>query len=127
MLERILQHPVGSSAIVLPPAFLPPDPKCSNGSIGPPDPRLRLDGRDWGEAHLADSFLLRWLLPLSDPAFPSVSPPTPPVLPSYPAAPGPATSHASTSVHYSFESCYASSRSVSLAVFDCTLECVDHR
>jgi hypothetical protein len=39
-----------------------------------------------------------------------------------PAAPGPATSSASTSVHYSFESCYASSRSVSLAVFDCTLE-----
>jgi hypothetical protein len=24
-------------------------------------------------------------------------------------------------------SCYAASRSISLAVFDCTLECVDHR
>jgi integrase len=33
----------------------------------------------------------------------------------------PATSHASTSVHYSFESCYPFSRSISLAVFDCTL------
>src|SRR3981189_3277501 len=36
-LQRILQRPAASSASVLPPAFLPPDPKCSNGSIGRPD------------------------------------------------------------------------------------------
>src|SRR5580693_4002632 len=124
MLERILQHPVGSSAIVLPPAFLPPDPKCSNGSIGPPDPRLRLDGRDWGEAHLADSFLLRWLLPLLDPAFPSVPPPTPPVLPSYPAALGPATSPASMSVHSSFAELLCFFKVDLLIHCDCTVECV---
>jgi hypothetical protein len=56
-------------------------------------------------------------LPLfSDPAFLSVFPPVPPALLSYPAAPGPATSPASMSVHSSFQNCYASSRSISLAV-----------
>jgi hypothetical protein len=43
-------------------------------------------------------------------------PPIPPALPSYPAAPGPATSSAWMSVHSSFQNCYAFSRSISLAV-----------
>src|SRR5262244_261276 len=33
---RILQSPVASCAVVPPPACLPPDPECSNDSIGPP-------------------------------------------------------------------------------------------
>src|SRR5271169_3431679 len=111
------QNPPASSATVLPPAFLPPVPKCSNGSLGRPDLRPPSDGRDWGEAHRADAFLRRSLLPLfSDPAFLSAFPPVPPVLLSYPAAPGPATSSASMSVHSSFENCYASPRSISLSV-----------
>ena len=69
MPERILQRPAVSSVAVLPPAFLPPNPKCSNGSIGRPDLLPPSDDRDWGEAHLADDLLLRSLLPLSDPAF----------------------------------------------------------
>src|SRR6266567_1345329 len=101
-----LPNPPASSATVLPPAFLPPDQKCSNGSIGRPDLRPPSNGRDWGEAHRADAFLRRSLLPpLSDPAFLS-----------YPAAPGPATSSVSMLVHSSFQNCYASSRSISLAV-----------
>src|SRR5882672_7287951 len=121
-LGRRLPNPPRSSATVLPPAFLPLVPKCSNGSLGPQDPLLPSDGRDWGEAHLADALLRCSLLPafsdpaFSDPAFPSAFPPVLPALPSYPAAPGPATSHASTSVHSSFQNCYASSRSISLAV-----------
>src|SRR5260370_41536193 len=114
---RRWQNSPASTAIAPPPAFPPPDPECSSGSIGPPDPRPPSDGRDWGEAHRADAFLRRSLLPLfSDPAFPSAFPPVPPALLSYPAAPGPATSSASLSVHSSFQNCYASSRSVSLAV-----------
>src|SRR5882762_370412 len=113
----MLQPPAASSAPVLPPGFLPPNPKCSNGSIGLPDPLPPSDDRDWGEAHLADALLRRWLLPpFSNPAFPSAFPPLPPALPSYPAAPGPATSPASMAVHSSFQNCYASSRSISLAV-----------
>src|SRR5216683_7245283 len=109
-------NPPASSATVLPPAFPPPDPKCSNGSIGRPDPLPRSGGRDWGEAHLADVLLLRLLLPLSDPAFSSASPPVPPSLPSCPAARDPATSPASkAAVHSSLENCYASSRSISLS------------
>jgi len=85
--------------------------------LGPPDPLLPSDGRDWGEAHLADALLRRSLLPpFSDPAFPSVFPPVPPALPSYPAASGPASSPASMSVHSSFENCYPSSRSISLSI-----------
>jgi len=53
---------------------------------------------------------------ISDPAFLSAFPPVPPALLSYPAAPDPATSCASMSVHSSFQNCYASSRSISLAV-----------
>src|SRR6266567_7661995 len=117
MSERIRQCPAASYATVPPPAFPPPGPECSTGSIGLPDPRPPSDGRDWGEAHRADAFLRRSLLPpLSDPAFLSAFPPVPPALPSYPAAPGPATSSASMSVHSSFQNCYASSRSISLAV-----------
>src|SRR5260370_25365585 len=117
MPERIRQCPPASYATVPPPAFPLPHPECSSGSIGPPDPHPPSDDRDWGEAHLAHALLRRWLLPpFSDPAFPSVFPPVPPVLPSYPAASGPATSHASTSVHYSFASCYASPRSISLSI-----------
>jgi hypothetical protein len=57
------------------------------------------------------------LLPLfSDPAFPSAFPPVLPALPSYPAALGPATSPAWLSVHSFSQNCYASSRSMSLAV-----------
>src|ERR1700730_9488238 len=111
-----LQHPPAPSATALPPAFLPPDPKCSSGSIGRPDPRPPSDGRDWGEAHLADAFLRRSLLPpFSDPAFPSAFPPVPPALPSFPAAPDLATSPASMSVHSSFQNCYASPMSISLS------------
>src|SRR6266852_9408404 len=117
MPERIRQCAAASYATVPPPAFPPPDPECSSGSIGPPAPHPPSDDRDWGEAHLADALLRRSLLPpFSDPAFPSVFPPVLPALPSYPAAPGPVTSHASTSVHSSFQNCYASSRSISLAV-----------
>src|SRR6266536_5389354 len=88
-----------------------------DGSIGRPDPRPPSNGRDWGEAHLADAFLRRSLLsPFSDPAFPSAFPPVPPALPSYPVAPGPLPSSASMLVHSSLENCYASSRSISLAV-----------
>src|SRR5439155_24082200 len=54
-------------------------PKCSNGSIGRPDLRPPSNGRDWGEAHRADAFLRRSLLPpLSDPALLSAFPPVPP-------------------------------------------------
>src|SRR5271169_836764 len=110
------QNPPASSAIAPPPAFPPPDPECSSGSIGPPDPRPPSDGRDWGEAHRADALRRSLLPPFSDPAFPSAFPPVLPALPSYPAALGPATSPASLSVHSSFQNCYASSRSISLAV-----------
>src|SRR6266403_641911 len=113
---RRWQKPPASSAIAPLPAFPPPDPECSSCSIGPPDPRPPSDGRDWGEAHRSDAFLRRSLLPpLSDPAFLSAFPPVPPALLSYPAAPGPATSSASMSVHSSFQNCYASSRSISLS------------
>src|SRR3989442_15800381 len=128
MSEKIRQCPAASYATVPPPAFLPPGPECSSGSIGPPDPLPPSDGRDWGEAHLADALLRRSLLPpFSDPAFPSAFPPVPPALPSYPAAPGPATSPASMAVHSSFENCYASPRSISLSTVIAPLECVDHR
>src|SRR5580692_7691949 len=114
---RRRQNPPRSSAIALPPAFPPPVPKCSNGSLGRPDLLPPSDGPDWGEARPADAFLRRSLLPLfSDPAFLSAFPPVPPALLSYPAAPGPVTSSASMSVHSSFENCYASARSISLAV-----------
>src|ERR1017187_594123 len=116
MPERIRQCPPASYATVPPPAFHPPDPECSSGSIGPPDPHPPSDDRDWGEAHLADALLRRSVLPpFSDPAFPSVFPPVPPALPSYPAASGPAASPVSLSLHSSFENCYASSRSISLS------------
>src|SRR6266849_3446207 len=117
MPERIRQCAAASYATVPPPAFPPPDPECSSGSIGRPDLRPPSDGRDWGEAHRSEAFLRRSLLPpFSDPAFLSAFPPVPPALLSYPAAPGPATSSASMSVHSSFQNCYASSRSISLAV-----------
>ena len=46
------------------------------GSIDPPNPLLPSDGRDWGQAHLADALLWRSSLPLFfDPAFPSTFPP----------------------------------------------------
>src|SRR6266851_4460486 len=115
-LGKRLPNPPASSATALPPAFLPPDPKCSSGSLGRPDPRPPSDGRDWGEAHLADPLLHSLLPPFSNPAFPSALPPVPPALLSYLAAPSPATSSASMSVHSSFQNCYASSRSISLAV-----------
>src|SRR5260370_16387676 len=84
---RIRQGPPASYATVPPPAFPPLDPECSSCSIGPPDPHPPSDDRDWGEAHLADAFLRRSLLgAFSDPAFPSVFPPVPPALPSYPFA-----------------------------------------
>src|ERR1700722_15549115 len=106
MPERIQQCPPASYATVPLPAFPPPDPECSSCSIGPPDPRPPSDDRDWGEAHLADAFLRRSLLPpFSDPAFPSAFPPVLPALPSFPAAPDLATSPASMSVHSSFQNC----------------------
>src|SRR6266436_10089168 len=116
MPERIRQCAAASYATVPPPAFPPPDPECSSGSIGRPDLRPPSDRRDWGEAHRSEAFLRRSLLPpFSDPAFLSAFPPVPPALLSYPAAPGPATSSASMSVHSSFQNCYASSRSISLS------------
>src|SRR5579864_4196891 len=57
MPQRILHRPADSSATVPLPAFPLPDPKCSNGSIGRPDPRPPSDGRDWAEALLADALL----------------------------------------------------------------------
>src|SRR6266705_5775570 len=115
MPERIRQSPPASYATVPPPAFPPPNPECSSGSIGRPDPHPPSDDRDWGEALLAHALLRRSLLPrFSDPAFLSAFPPVPPALLSYPSAPGPATSSTSTSVHSSFQNCYASSRSISL-------------
>src|ERR1700724_3835294 len=117
MPERIRQCPPASYATVPPPAFPPPDPECSSGSIGRPDPLPPSDGQDWGEAHRSEAFLRRSLLPpFSHPAFLSAFPPVPPLLLSYPAAPGPATSSGSMSVHSSFQNCYASARSISLAV-----------
>src|SRR6267142_4957152 len=117
MPETIQQCPPASSAIALPPAFPPPVPKCSNGSLGRPDLLPPLDGRDWGEAHRSNAFLRRSVLPSSsDPAFLSAFPPVLPALLSYPAAPGPATSSASMSVHSSFQNCHASARSISLPV-----------
>src|ERR1700756_4242735 len=117
MPERIRQCAAASYATVPLPAFPPPDPKCSNGSIGRPDPRQPSDRRDWGEAHRSDASPRRSLLPpFSDLAFLSAFPPVPPALLSYLAAPGPATSSASISVHSSFQNCYASARSISLAV-----------
>src|SRR5690349_696532 len=117
MPERIRQSPPASYATVPPPAFLPPDPECSSGTIGPPDPHPPSDDRDRGEAHLAHALLRRSLLErFSDPAFLSAFPPVPPALLSYPAAPGLATSSTSTWVHSSFQNCYASSSSISLAV-----------
>src|ERR1700736_1642355 len=126
MPQKILQRPAVSSATVLPPAFLPPDPKCSSGSIGRPDPRPPSDGRDWAEALLADALLLRLPLPPLHPAFPSVFPPLPPALPSCPAAPGHPTSPASRAVHSSLPNCYACSRSISLSTVIAPVECVDH-
>src|ERR1700758_5451114 len=81
----------------------PSRPRCSIGSIGPPSPLLPSDDRDSGEAHLADALLRPSLLPpFSDPAFPSVFPPVPLALSSYPVASGPTSSAASMSVHSSF-------------------------
>src|ERR1700719_3656170 len=75
-------NPPALSATVPPPAFPPLNPKCSTGSIGPPDPLPSSDGRDWAEDHLADAHLPRSRLPLfSDPAFPSAFPPVLPELP----------------------------------------------
>src|SRR4029077_20970762 len=116
MPERIRQRAAASYATVPPPAFPPPDPECSSDSIGLPNPHPPSDDRDWGETYLADPLLLCSLLPPSNPVFSSVSPPVPPALPSYPAAPGPATSSASMPVPSSFQNCYASARSISLAV-----------
>src|ERR1700731_986516 len=117
MPERIRQCPPASYATVPPPAFPPPDPECSSGSIGLPDPHPPSDDRDWGEAHRADAFLRRSLLPpFSDPTSPSAFPPAPPALPSYPAALGLAPLPASMSVHSSFENCYPASRSISLSI-----------
>src|SRR5258707_14450863 len=116
MPERIGQCPAASYATAPSPALPPPAPECSSGSIGRPDLRPPSDRRDWGEAHRSEAFLRRSLLPpFSDPAFLSAFPPVPPALLSYPAAPGPATSSASMSVHSSFQNCYASSRSISLS------------
>src|ERR1700757_504097 len=117
MPERIQQCLPRSSLIALPPVFPPPVPKCSNGSLDRPDPRPPSDDRDWGEAHPADTFLRCSLPPLFlDPAFLSAFPPVPPALLSYLAAPGLATSSASISFHSSFQNCYPSARSISLAV-----------
>src|SRR5260370_3335357 len=103
MPERIRQCPPASYATVPPPAFPPPDPECSSGSIGPPDPHPPSDDRDWGEAHLAHALLRRSLLPpFSDPAFPSAFPPVPPPLPSDLAPSAPSSSPASMSLHSSF-------------------------
>src|SRR6266568_2290156 len=126
--ERIRQPPALSSATVLPPPLLPADPKCSNGFIAPPNPLLPSDGRDWGQAHLADALLRRSLLPpFSDPAFPSAFPPVPPALPSYPVAPGPLPSSASMFGSLFFRELLCFFKVDLLSRFDCTLECVDHR
>src|SRR5712692_11986145 len=128
-LGRRLPNPPASSATVLLPAFLPPAPKCSNGSLGPQDPLLPSDGPDWGEAPHPDALLRRSLL---------------------------AATFFRSSLSFSFPTSSASTSFVSrctgprdfarfdvsslffpellcffkvdlLSRFDCTLECVDHR
>src|ERR1700675_3859971 len=49
MPERIRRCAAASYATVPPPAFPPPDPKCSSGSTGPPDPHPPSDDRDWAK------------------------------------------------------------------------------
>src|SRR5260370_16817107 len=86
MPERIRQCAAASYATVPPPAFPPPDPECSSGSIGRPDLRPPSYGRDWGEPHRSQSFLrLSSLPPFSDPPFLSPFPPVPPPLLSHPS------------------------------------------
>jgi Dolichyl-phosphate-mannose-protein mannosyltransferase len=80
---------LAKSAVLLPAAFLRPDPGCSSCSICLPDPRLPLATPDSASAGDPDHF--RHPAPLSlYPASDSASRAVPPLLPSHPVAPGPA-------------------------------------
>ena len=79
-----------------------------------------------GRRHVRDAFLLSSLLPHSDPVFPSVSPPVPPALLSYPAATGP-RDFACFDVGALFFAELLCFFKVDLLIHcDCTVECVDH-
>src|SRR5712691_3581383 len=52
------QYLPASSATVLRPAFLPPNPKCSTDSSGLPDPLPPSDDPDWGQPCFPCDFLL---------------------------------------------------------------------
>src|ERR1700752_4856460 len=71
---------------------------------------------DWDSARLADPLLLGSPKSTSAPAFLSVSPPAPPVLPWFLAALDAQLSLASLFVPSSWENWYSSSRSISLSV-----------
>src|SRR5215813_7532143 len=98
------------------------NPKCSSGSIGLPNPLPPSAAPDWDPAQFADPLLLGSPTSPSPPAFLSVSPPAPPVLPWVLAALGAELAPASLSVPSSWETCYSSSR-VDLLILilrDCT-------
>src|SRR6516225_46150 len=117
-------HPLVLSATVLPPASLPPAPKCSSCSIGRPSPPPPSDGPDWGPARRLASPLLRSPAQVLVQAFRSASPPAPPSLLWNPAAPGRGPSSVSSSVRSSFENCYSFSRVDLLNFQKCTYQCV---
>src|SRR6476659_5341726 len=98
------------------PAFPPPNQECSTDSSGLPDPLPPSDDLDWGQLCFPCDFLLRSSTPPAHPVFPSTSLGLPRVLLSHLAAPDRALSSASRLVHSAAKTCYASSRSISLAV-----------
>src|SRR5258707_8030288 len=99
-------HLPALSATVLRPAFLPPNQECSTDSSGPPDPLPPSVDLDWGPPCFPCDLLLRLSTPPAHSVFPSTFPGPPRAPLSHLAAPGPATSSASMSVHSSFQNCY---------------------
>src|SRR5215831_2612821 len=119
-LGRTRLAPPASSAETLRLASPLANPKCSNGSIGLPNPLPPSAGPDWSSVQAADPLLLGLPALPSIPAFLSVSPPAPPVLPWVLAALGAELSPASLSVPSSWQTCYSFSRVDLLILRDCT-------
>src|SRR6476646_9959042 len=113
-------------ATVLRPASLPPNQECSTDSSGLPDPLPPSDDLDWAPPYLPCDSLLRSSIPPAHLVFPSTFPKLPRVLLSHRAALDLVLSPASHLVHSAVQTCYASSRSISLFM-GLHVECVDHR
>src|SRR5262249_58880711 len=103
------------------------NPKCRSGSFGLPNPLPPSAVPDWDSAQLADPLLFGSPTSPSAPAFHSVSLTARPVLAWVLARLGAELSPAWLSVPSSWETCYSFSRVDLLILWDCTVECVDHR